>query len=272
MSKRASSTYLPSLSRMEGGRGVALRQQTSITQLGIELPLGQSPGPGTSCYVFLATNGDHAYDNATLNFYVKQFGRLALYSVQTISPADNANQAALVYEASGYAADYWEVTIVLNGGTTPAGSLFSSVEASGVEDIPRNDGSSTPGTMQSTSTFVGPSGTGFALFSLPAGTSTWIVTVGARITASGVDPVGDSYVTSQTYAWVTDSAGTVLRLLPLVDASPYEAEDALMATMVVPDPGVGSGQALVSYTLPSGLDASTHTKVTVTMTLLQSLF
>jgi hypothetical protein len=256
---------LVDLSISQGGRGVALQQKTVLTQAGFETTLGQSPDRGTVCSLYLKTNGDGAYVNATINFYVAQFGRLALWSSQTLTAAYLATQPALSFVASGFAADYWQVTITLTSGTTPAAPLTSSILASGQEDLPDED-DATSTSLSSTSSFVGPGGAGTAKFTLPSGTSVWIVTVAARVRSSGVDPVGDSYVTSQTYAWETTAGGVTTKLVPSILTSPYQAGEPLMATMVVPEPGVSGGQAEVTYTLPTGLDPSTITDVVTTLT------
>lgn len=250
------------LSIAQSGRGVGLPQQTSLTQLATPLSIGQSPGPGTMATLYLLTNNDHAYDGATISWFVKQFGRLALFATSTISPVDNANSASLVYVQSGFAADFWEVTITLTGATTPAARLQSAIVAQGVEDIPSP---STIAPLSSTATYTGPSGAGSALFSLPYGTSTWSVTLTARIISSAVDPVGKSYTTNGDYSWETDSTGTVTEIVPVVAVWPMESADALMATMDVPSPDVAGGQAEISYVLPTGLDASTVTRVTVNL-------
>lgn len=259
---------LEELSHSQGGRGVALRGQGPLGQLATELELGRSPGPGTLCTVFLGTLNDTAYDGATLNFYVQQFGVLALFGSVTISAADNANQPALTYTVSGCAADHWEVRIILNGATTLA-SLFSSVSAGGVENLPQG-GNATGSSLTWTETFTGPGGTGPALFTLPSGTSVYIVTFNARIVSSLVDPVGDSYVTSETDAW-QNTAGVVTYMIPSLSA-PMVAPGSIMSTTSV-GPATSSGtQAEIPFTLPAGLDPSTVTEVAVTLLPLSTVF
>ncbi len=264
------------LSVRQGGRGVALRNTGKLTQIGNPISIGTSPGQGTYASIFLATNNDHAYDNAVITWYVKQFGRLAQFATTIIDPADNANQPYLVYTVGGFASEFWEATITLTSATLPAVQLFNSVTAFGVEDIPPGGGGGTfpfSAPVVFSETFTGPGGSGAALLpttGLPAGTSTWIVTVTMRVVSSGVDPVGASYVTSETFAW--ESVAGVASLVPILTASPFSASDAIMATAVIPDPTATGNQAEIPFTLPTGLNAATVTKVTVSMSLLSSVF
>lgn len=142
---------LRELSTAQGGAGVSLKNKRALTELGVALSIGQSPGPGTGCSVFLATNKDTAYDGALVTFYVKQFGRQAEWAQITISPADVAAQDVLVYTTTGFAADYWDVSVQLTGATTPATPLENP-------PLPRSDArtslnrrarSSTPASIRS---------------------------------------------------------------------------------------------------------------------------
>jgi hypothetical protein len=128
------------MSVAQGGKGVALRNSKPLISLGLPISLGQSPAQGTFCTLFLTTNHDAAYDNATVLFYVEQFGRPAFFSEVTISPTDNANLPQLQYTAGTCAADAWSAYIVLNNGVLPAVSLDSALVASGVENIPAGGG------------------------------------------------------------------------------------------------------------------------------------
>jgi hypothetical protein len=262
---------LRSLSDAQGGFGVSAKQQTTITQIGVETSIGESPTGGTNCSVFLACNSDHAYDNAVVSFYAVHFGRRALWSQVTISPAANAAQKALLLTAVGFAGDAWEVTLTLAGGTTPANFLQSSIQAGGKE-IPGAGGGTATGTIvEVVGSFTGPSASGEATLSPPAGLSTWMITLGARIVSSSVDPVGDGYSTVGQYSFVTNAGGVVQRLLPIVELDPMQAADSLMSTMSVPDPSVSGGLARVGFVTATGLDPSTVVKVVVTFQLLQSV-
>lgn len=250
----------------QGGRGVYARNRPTISQAGVQVLVGESPGPGTGASAFLATNQDAAYDGATLYWYVKQDGRRALFSTTTISAAENASQPALEYTQSGFAADSWEVWISVVG-ALPAAALQSAVAAFGVEDV-LDTGSVSPGSsLVNLQNFTGPGGAGAATFPVPFGTSTWIITVTMRITAGTVgDPTGDSYTTSGTYSY--ENRAGVVTLVPISVSNEMVSFDGLMSTAIIPDPSSTGTQAEVSYTLPTGLHALTKTAVTVTMFLI----
>src|ERR1017187_5734247 len=126
-------TLVGRLSQAQGGNGDALRQNSTLSQVGVEIPLGQTAGPGTGCTLFLSTNKDAAYNGAIVNFYVLTFGHEALFESVTLSPADIAAQTSLAITASGCAADFWEVKIVLLA--LPTASLSTSLVAFGYENI-----------------------------------------------------------------------------------------------------------------------------------------
>lgn len=247
----------------QGGRGLYIRNRTTLSQLATPETLGESPGAGTGASLFLATNNDHAYDDAILSWYVKQDGRLALFATTTIEPVDNAQQPALVYTQSGFAADGWEVSLTLTGATVPAADLQSALCAFGVEDILNSGDLATSYTQ--TGLFTGPGQAGSAAFNIPAGASVFVVTLVTTIDSDPATPanVGRSYATSATYAW--QSTGLVARLVPVSAVAPFTAFDALMGTMVVPTPSATGADAEVTFVTPTGLDAGAVVRVTVTL-------
>ena len=104
-----SSQTLLELSHAQMGRGVALRQTTTLTQLATTIPIGTSPAEGTGCTLYLNTQNDPAYDNATVTFIVQIEGKQVVYNTQTIAPSDNAAYQALEYTTSGCASDVWHI-------------------------------------------------------------------------------------------------------------------------------------------------------------------
>lgn len=256
-----SSRLLRSLSEVAGGRGVALKNQGPIA-LGPVVQLGRSPGPGTGCSLELATNLDGSYAGAIVNWYVVQFGHRALFAQTTLGAGDVATLPTLVQTQSGFAADYWELEMQLTGATTPAENLVWSVTAGGIEDIPQTTNTSAvPGLFfQASST--GPAQAGHADFTVPLGVTTWIVVVSMRITASGVDPVGDSASTEAVFAW--KNVGGVVSIVPVALSAPNTSEDALMGTFVTAASATGAA-ARISWTTPTGLDASSVVLTTVNM-------
>lgn len=250
---------LERLSKATGGRGVGLKNKTNLTQIGAPLQLGKSPGAGTMCSVTLQTSQDPAYNSAELFFYVEQAGRRALFATSTIAPSDNATLQSLEYTVSGFAADYWEIEIQLAGPGLPAVPLFSSITACGVEDIPAGL-PITPAALTFSESLTGPGAAGTASFTIPAGTTTYIAVVTMRITASGVDPIGDSISSEAVFAW--KFVGGVATLLPLVLNAPNTSYDALMGTATM-TPGAAAGKATIAFTTPTGLNAGTVVLVTV---------
>jgi hypothetical protein len=140
-------TEFQKASMASGGRGVGLRQNTTLSEVSAPILLGQSPGSGTACTLFLATLFDTAYDNATVDFIAMSFGRSAIFETLTITPAIVAAQPAIELTVSGCAADYWEVQITLNNGVAPALPTQSSILATGVEIIPSSGGGGGSGTV-----------------------------------------------------------------------------------------------------------------------------
>lgn len=135
-----SSQTLLELSHAQMGRGVALRQTTTLTQLATTIPIGTSPAEGTGCTLYLNTQNDPAYDNATVTFIVQIEGKQVVYNTQTIAPSDNAAYQALEYTTSGCASDVWQVQFTLNNGTLPANPLQSAIISFGVENLPTGGG------------------------------------------------------------------------------------------------------------------------------------
>jgi hypothetical protein len=252
---------LRQLSLTTGGRGVGLRFRQALTQVGVPIQLGKSPGAGTGASVQLLTNFDPAYDNATILWYVEQIGRRSLFSTTTISPADNAAQSSIYQTQSGFAADFWELEIQLAGAGVPADPLQSSVIAFGVEDIPGGTNANPLGQLFYAHSFTGPSQAGAATFPMPPDASTWIVCLQMEVT-SGPD-TGDSASTEAVYAW--KNIGGVVSLLPVVLSSPNTSYDALMSTGIT-TAGTTGAEAEISFTTPSGLSAGDVCLVTVTMT------
>jgi hypothetical protein len=252
-----------SFSKASGGRGVYLVNTTTLTRLATEIQLGLSPGPGTWGSLFLATNSDHAYDNAVINWYVKQDGRRALFATTTIAPVDNAQQPALVYPVGPFATDAWEVTLTLTGGTLPAVPLRSGIAASGVESGAGAAGSSGASYTQ-TADFTGPAQTGEAAFDIPEGAGLFLVSVAATIDTSTTPAHrGLSYGTAAVYMWQSTTA--VARLVPVILVAPASFGDTLMATMVVPTPDAAAEFARVTFTTPTGISAGDVVRVTVSM-------
>jgi hypothetical protein len=140
-------TEFQKASMASGGRGVGLRQNTTLSEVSAPILLGQSPGSGTACTLFLATLFDTAYNNATVDFIAMSFGRSAIFETLTITPAIVAAQPAIELTVSGCAADYWEVQITLNNGAAPALPTQSSILATGVEIIPNPSGGGGSGTV-----------------------------------------------------------------------------------------------------------------------------
>ncbi len=132
----------------QGGRGVALRQKSNVSVLAVPQVLGQSPGPGTGCTVFLNTLSDHAYDGAQVDFIAMFFGRTVIFETQFIDPLVNASQPSIELTAYGCAADYWQVQLTLLSGSTPAVQLQSSIVAFGVENISAASAASAPPGIQ----------------------------------------------------------------------------------------------------------------------------
>jgi hypothetical protein len=252
---------LRQLSLTTGGRGVGLRFRQAITQSAKTLALGKSPGAGTGASVQLLTGSDPAYDNATILWYVEQFGRRSLFSTTTISPADNAAQTSIVQTQSGFAADYWEIEISLVGPTLPATPLQASVIAFGVEDIPGGTQPNPEGQLFYSGAFMGPSQASSATFPMPLDESTWIVVLQMEVTSG--PHAGDSASTEAVYAW--KNIGGVVSLVPVVLSSPNTSYDALMSTGIT-TVGTTGAEAEVSFTTPSGLAGGDVCLVTVTMT------
>jgi hypothetical protein len=259
------SDQLVSLSLAQGGRGVSLKNQAPVTQLNAPSSLGTSPGPGTGCSIILNTGSDTAYDNAVISWFVKQNGRLALFTTTVIDPADNAAQGALSYSVGPFAADYWEATITLTGATLPAAPLLSSLTAFGVEDIPPgpNNPLAPAGAVVVVTSKTGPSIAGAATFPIPANRVTlYQITLIMRILSSAVDPVGDAFVTTGPYPFNAILANAT----PVDGASfPSTFADALMTTAVASTPAVAGGLISIAYVTPTGLDVSTVTQITVTL-------
>jgi hypothetical protein len=84
----------------------------------------------------------------------------------------------------------------------------------------------------------------------------------ARSASSNADPVGASFSTEATYAW-ENRAGFVA-LIPLILNSPNTSYDPLYATLAA-SVAASSGQAQVVFQLPSTLDPSTVTSVTISL-------
>lgn len=251
------------VSLSQGGQGVSLLNRLPLTQQGVPIPLGESPGPGTNCSITLNTNNDHAYDNALLTFWVDVQGHQSEYTSITITPADNANQTSLVYSVSGFAADYWKVFITLEGGAhgpLPAVPLLTSITAMGVENVPQN--LSGDPLLYGPVDFTGPSAAGMAVFSVPAGLTEYSVSVLMRIISSSVDNLQNSFSTQAVYSW-ENIAGAVT-LVPPVLLAPNTSNDALMVDASTTAGSTGT-QASVAFVTPSGIDPSSVVAVTVTL-------
>jgi hypothetical protein len=251
---------LRSLSLTQSGRGVGLRNRTVLTQLGTPISLGKSPGAGTSCTLELGTNFDTAYDNAVISWFVTQLGHIALMGTTTIDPAYNAANTALVYTQAGFACDFWSITIQLAGGTLPAAPLYSSLIANGVENAGQASGAAA--SLFFSESFTGPSQAGSALFTVPDGLSTYLVTLQMYVTSGA--HAGDAASTEAVYAW--KSVAGVVSLVPGVLTAPSTSYDAFMSTGATPTPGSSGAQAEVSFTTPSGLGAGEVVLVTVSLT------
>ena len=227
--------------------------------------LGQSPGPGTGCTVFLQTLKDHAYDGAQVDFVAMFFGRTVIFETQFIDPLVNAALGAIELTSYGCAADYWQVQLTLLNGSTPAVQLQSSIVAFGVENLSAASSSEiTPFSIPN----LGPSAAGDVTWNVPPGTSLWEVTAIMRVTQSGGagEAVGDSYVESIQIAF--DNVAGVVTATPANAGNPAFPiwNDASMATATFTASSSGT-QAEVAYTVPA-LDAGSLVKVTITPTLL----
>jgi hypothetical protein len=253
------SAELLSLSKIQGGRGVGLRNQTNLTQSGTPISLGKSPGAGTGCTVTLATNGDAAYDDAVISFFVEQFGRLALFSTITIDPALNAANLTLVYSAAGFAADYWNVSIQLAGGL-PAASLFSSISATGVEDLSGTGGGGGGVTgVTGTAPIVSSGGTAPAISITPAtDTAAGSMSAADKLKldglAAGVTAVGAT-------APITSTGGTT----PTIAIVP--ATDSVAGSMSAADKtkldGITGGAAVASVGATAPITSTGGTTPTI---------
>jgi hypothetical protein len=259
----AGSTELVKMSFLQGGRGNGLKQQSLVSQHSVPIRVGQSPGPGTACTVFLGCNGDTAYLNAQVDFIVMQFGHEAIFKSLTIDESVLSNNDAVQLTATGCAADYWEIQITLLNGTLPAAPLQSSILATGVEIL----GDSNDGTLVSSAT-IGTGGTGDAVFSVPLGISTWLVTGDARVTTAGggAEAVGDAFSETFVATW-KNVAGVVTVLPPTGAAVPWSSADTSQATGSFGPADVNGGgtEAFVPFVSPAGADPGSEWLVVVTM-------
>jgi hypothetical protein len=243
----------------QGGRGVALRQQTSLSQLGTPIVMGQSPGPGTACSAFLKTGFDPAYNNAQVDFVVLSFGRTVIYESVVLTPLLVASQDSLELSATGCAADFWQVQITLNNGSQPAAMLQSSIVATGVENVLGEGETEIPPYFAPA---LGPGAAGSFAFGVPLGTSIYQVTAIARVThaGGGGEAVGDSDV--KVFDVAFSNVGGVVTLVPPVAAPNQVFSNASMvATTFVAATTGAAGE--INYTLPGTLDAGTLVNVTI---------
>jgi hypothetical protein len=247
------------------GAGKSLLQNNTITQLGVPIVLGRSPGPGTNCSFFLNTLKDNlAWMNAQVDFIAVQNGREVVFDTQFITNEVLAtNRNAISLSTGSCAADYWEVQITLTNGHLPqVNPTQSSIVATGVERF--NDADAIPGSLTFSAVATGPGASGMATFPLPPGTSTWQVTGIARVLTpgGGSEAAGDSYSVSAPGTW--NLKGSVARLIPATAGAPFVSTDADMSTTTFVNGSFGAN-ASVTYTLPAGLDAGTTVEVTITL-------
>lgn len=259
---------LEGVSESQGGGGNFLRGNTTLTQAGVRVPLGRTPRGGTwTSFVFTCGN-DTAYDNAKIEVATVQQGHEVIFSSFTISPAKNAAQSQLVFDAGNTAAEYFQIYITLQA-TVPVAALQWEVCASGRENLSNGGGGINGLSYQAT--FVGPGlAPVFALFPGAAPlneTGTYQVVMQARIESSGVDPVGASMSTEAVYAW-ENTAGTIT-LVPVILSAPNTSTDAAL-TGTTALATVHAGQASVEFQLPGTLDASTVTAVEITLIPLET--
>jgi hypothetical protein len=261
----AGSSEFVQISHLQGGRGVALRQTNPLlvdfNVAPAPVKLGQSPGPGTACTVFLNTLEDAAYKGAQVDFIVMMFGRECIFDSQIITAELLAEQGTLQLTTTGCAADFWEVQITLNNGSQPAVPLQSSILASGVEIAP----DSTQASLVFAATGEGPTASGDALFDMPVGSSTWQWSGTWRVTTSGgaSEAVGDTVAVTGIATW--NNTGGAVRLVPQTTAAPSKSEDASMGGGTPFTPGSTATQAQIAYAAPTGLDAGTVLALSITL-------
>lgn len=253
---------LENVSESQGGGGNFLRGKTPLTQVGVRVPLGRTPRGGTWMSLILETNHDVAYDNALIEVATAMQGHEVIFDSFTVSPAKNAAQATLVFDAGNTASEYFNVYLTLQA-VVPAAQLQWEVCASGREnlsDLGKNAG------LTYLATFIGPGlAPVFATFvgAAPLNeTGTYEVVLQARVESSSVDPVGASLSTEAVYAW-ENVAGTIT-LVPVILSSPNTSTDATF-TGTTAVATVHAGQASIEFQLPGTLDASTVTAVEITL-------
>jgi hypothetical protein len=257
----------------QGGKGRSLRSDRQIQRLLVPVNIGESPGPGTMCSVFMHTQRDPAYSGAQVDFIVVQNGRETIFKTLFIDPAVLAVVSDIQMTASGCAASWWKVQITLNNAVLPTtGTLQSTVVASGVENI-AGSSQSQGGFMSFSATVTVPGGGGSVggggLFSIPFGTSTFMVTgTQTVVTAGGAgEAVGDSYMGNFVGSW-KNLVGVASVLAPQTGQE-WQAFDASMPGNAVTGAFFGQGaigaQAEVVFATAPLLDVGTVVRITINM-------
>jgi len=260
---------LEEVSRATGGGGVAVVGNTNLTQTKTPISLGKTSGPGTNVFLYLNTEKDPAYNGATIQFYVNMQGFKVLWDELTFSAADIAAQTNTVALTGGAAAEAWEVYIILAGSAVPKAPLRTSLIAFGVE-IEGGAGGTPSGNLTFQGTFVGP-GAGMTVgFNAPGlnDSTTYAVTVMARVQSSAVDPVGATFSSEAVFAW--ENVAGIVSLVPVILSAPNTSSDAALAATAT-SVGATGGQATVTFALPGTLDPTTHTEVTIELIPLGSV-
>jgi hypothetical protein len=255
-------------SNAQGGAGQALRQNTTLSQFGVPIRIGQSAGPGTNCTVFLQTAGDSAYNNATVDLIARIFGHEVIVETFTIDPTIVTLINDFQFTAGGTAADFWCVNITLNNGAVPAANLISSIVAFGVENTAGGGGATG---LEPIVLGPKPGGSGITestdTFPVPDGTSTYLVTGIMRVSVVGGagEALGDSYAVTVPVTF--KSIGGTVTVVPATLAAPDVSTDpSLVGTTFIPVGGIG--EAHFSFTPSALLDPYPGTQVEVTVTLL----
>lgn len=220
-----SSNNQRSLSHAQGGLGVGLRDKKILGQLFVPISIGQTPGPGTGCTVFLATNSDVAYDGAVVDFYVNIFGRRALFQSVTIDQTLNEDELAIALTVYGAAADFWEIYITLMEGDFPQIALQSSATSFGVERLATTiDSGELPwveigGVIQpvdATASLEAGGGTAspsqqavaFGVGSIASGGNAFAISVGTASGSNTFAGAGGVAAANNSFAWAGTTSGS----------------------------------------------------------------